>query len=305
MKTLVVGTRGSRLALIQTEEVLSKLRANHPGREFEVRIVRTGGDKSTAPLASLGLGIFVKELEDALLKGVIDIAVHSLKDLPPLVTPGLTLAAVGPRQDPRDVLVARSSLDLEVLPPGTRIGTSSPRRKALLGSLHPNLVALPIRGNVETRLGKVDSGEFDGVILAAAGIIRLGLEDRISQYLDPVRFIPAPGQGALGIETRKEDGQTTALAATVDDTPTRRAVIAERAFLERMGIGCQVPSGAYARTDGETMVMHAFTASTDGAQLFAIKARSRADNPHKLAMEAHQRLIEKGAGILMSSSSES
>jgi hydroxymethylbilane synthase len=301
MKPLVVGTRGSRLALIQTEEVLRQLRAQHPQQEFKVQVIRTGGDRSAeAPLDSLGLGIFVKEIEEALLRGDVDLAVHSLKDLTPELPRGLAIGAICQRQDPRDILVNRWDCGLSDLPAGARIGTSSPRRTAQLKALRPDLVTIPIRGNVETRINKAMGADYDSVVLAAAGVLRLGLQHRIAQYLPVEEFIPAPGQGALAVEVRRNDQEVADAIMAVDHLATRRAVTAERAFLERLGSGCQVPSAAYAKVSGDTMVMLALLASPDGRQMFTTKAQGRAAYPHEIAMEAHQRLIEKGATELMS-----
>ena len=300
MKPVVVGTRGTPLALIQTQEVVDKLREKRPDVEFEVKVLRTAGDRAAeAPLRSLGVGIFVKEIEEALLRGEVDMAVHSHKDLPPLLAPGLTVGAVTERLDPRDALVNRWNVSLEDLPAGARIGTSSPRRAAQLRRWAPHVNVLPIRGSVGTRIEKATGDAYDGVVLAAAGMIRLGLQERISQYLPADKFVPAPGQGALAAEMRSNDDATSWMLRSIDDTPTRRVVMAEMAFLERLGGGCQEPSAAYARVAGETMVMQVFLASADGEQSYYTKARGRASNPHELAMEALQQLIERGAGALV------
>ena len=299
MKRVVVGTRGTPLALLQTQEVVAQLRENRPDVDFEVKVVRTTGDRSSeAPLRSLGVGIFVKEIEEALLRGKVDMAEHSHKDLPPKLAPGLSIGAVTQRLDPRDALVNRWNASLEDLPGGARIGTSSPRRAAQLRRWAPHVEVLPIRGSVGTRIEKSTSDDYDGVVLAVAGILRLGLGEKISQYLSTDRFVPAPGQGALAVEVRSDDA-TSWMLRSINHAPTRRAVLAEMAFLERLGSGCQEPSAAYARVAGETMVMQAFLASADGEQAFYTKARGRASNPHELAMEALQQLIERGAGALV------
>ncbi len=303
MKPVVVGTRGSRLALIQTDEVVRQLRGGNPQAEVEVRVIRTGGDRSSeAPISSLGLGVFVKEIEEALLRGEIDMAVHSLKDLPSVLPEGLTLGALCRRADPRDVLVNRWDLPLAQLPPGARIGTSSPRRAALVLSQRPDLEVKSIRGNVDTRLKKAKGPDYDGAVLAAAGLQRLGLEAAVTEYLDTEQFVPAPGQGALAVEVRRDDEQVSALVGAVDHLPTRLAVTAERAFLERLGSGCQVPAAAYAQVDGDALTLHAVLASPDGRSLFRAKALGRASNPHEAAAEALRRLIDMGASSLLSSS---
>ena len=300
MKRVVVGTRGTPLALIQTREVVDKLMEKRPDVEFEVKVLRTAGDRAAdAPLRSLGVGIFVKEIEEALLRGEIDMAVHSHKDLLPVLAPGLTVGAVTERLDPRDALVNRWNAGLEDLPSGARIGTSSPRRAAQLRRWAPHVNVLPVRGSVGTRIEKAISDDYDGVVLAAAGMIRLGVEDSVSQYLPADQFVPPPGQGALAVEVRSDDHATSWMLRSIDHTLTRRAVMAEMAFLERLGSGCQDPSAAYARVAGETMVMQVFLASEDGEESYYTKARGRASNPHELAMEALQQLIERGAGALV------
>ena len=297
---MVVGTRGTPLALLQTREVVDELREKRPDVEFEMKVLRTAGDRAAeAPLRSLGVGIFVKEIEEALLRGEIDMAVHSHKDLLPKLASGLSIGAVTERLDPRDALVNRWNASLEDLPSGARIGTSSPRRAAQLGKWAPHVDVLPVRGSVGTRIEKATGDDYDGVVLAAAGMIRLGVEDKISEYMAADRFVPAPGQGALAVEVRSDDDATSWMLRSIDHTLTRRAVMAEMAFLERLGSGCQEPSAAYARVSGETMVMQVFLASPDGRQSYFTKARGRTDNPHELAMEAVQQLIERGAGALV------
>ncbi len=300
MKRVVVGTRGTPLALVQTREVVDRLWEKRPDMEFEVKVLRTAGDRAAeAPLRSLGVGIFVKEIEEALLRDKIDVAVHSYKDLLPLPTPGLTIGAVTERLEPRDALVNRWNASLEDLPSGARIGTSSPRRAAQLRKWAPHVEVLPVRGSVGTRIEKATGNDYDGVVLAAAGMIRLGVEEKASQYLPSDKFVPAPGQGALAVEARSDDDATLWMLRSINHIQTRRAVMAEMAFLERLGSGCQEPSAAYARVAEETMVMQVFLASTDGKQSYYTKARGRADNPHELAMEAVQQLIERGAGDLV------
>ena len=295
-----MGSRGSGLALRQTEEVLEQIRLHHGDRVFEVVTIKTGGDIAPdASLLGMGRGIFVKEIERALLDREIDLAVHSLKDLPTRLPEGLIIGAVSARSDARDVLVNRWGLPLADLPTGSRIGTSSPRRVAQLKALRPDLEALPIRGNVDTRLRKANSDEYDGVILAAAGVIRLGRQEEIAEYLSPESFVPPPGQGALAVEAREEDVETLELLASIEDSETRRTATAERAFLEALGGGCQVPVGAYARCDGDTVVMTVFLASSDGAQVFRAEAEGRADDPEQLARDSYRNLIEQGAAEVL------
>lgn len=295
-----VGSRASALARRQTEQVLEKLRPRYPELDFQVVAVATRGDaNATAPLAGMGLGVFVKEIEQQLQSGQLDMAVHSLKDLPTRLPEGLTLAALLSREDPRDVLVNRWSCSLDQLPDAARIGTSSPRRQAQLLRRCPGLTVTPIRGNVETRLRKAQGEECDGAILAAAGLLRLGLADRITEYLSPRQFVPPPGQGVLAVETRAGDARMLELLRAVDHAPTRCAATAERAFLERLGGGCQVPVGAYAQPDGELMLLTVFLGTPDGRQTFQAEVRGPTRDPRQLAADAHRALVERGGGELL------
>jgi hydroxymethylbilane synthase len=245
VSALRIGTRPSALAVAQSNLVAERIRAG--GRAAELVEVATPGDRSTAPVAQLGVGVFVSALRDALAAGMVDIAVHSYKDLPTAPDPRLVLAAVPPREDPRDALVARDGLVLGALPPGARVGTGSPRRTAQLRALGLGLEVVPIRGNVDTRIGKVRSGELDAVVVAAAGLRRLGRVDEATELLDPLQMLPAPAQGALAVECRGEDlDLVRELAAALDDEATRAAVNAERALLAALEAGCSAPVGALA-----------------------------------------------------------
>ena len=295
-----VGSRGSPLALIQDDEVISRLKAIHPGLEFEVVSVRTRGDANpTAPLAGMGLGVFVRELEERLRAGDLDLAVHSLKDLPTALGDGLALGAVLPRQDPRDALVNRWGLPLAQLPAGARIGTSSPRRAAQLRRHAPEVAVVPIRGNVETRLRKAAGDEADGAILAAAGLRRMGLETQISEYLSPQRFVPPPGQGALAVEVRADDTRMLELLAPAEDASTRYETAAERAFLETLGGGCQNPVGAYARVMGQEMLLTVFLSNPEATQAFTAKVEGLKHDPRQLASDAYLAVIERGGADLV------
>ena len=245
-RTFIVGSRGSRLAVRQTEIVLEGLRRLHPSAAFQVRTIKTAGDRTTASLNEIGgRGVFVIELERELLSGGIDIAVHSLKDLPSQETSGLTIAAVPPREDARDALFSRDARTLAGIPAGARVGTGSPRRAAQITALRPDLVIADIRGNVDTRLRKVEEGEYDAVVLAAAGLARLGWLDRAAQVFDPGEMLPAVGQGALAVQVREEDSETRSLVSAADDAATRAAVTAERAFERRLGGGCHAAIAAF------------------------------------------------------------
>jgi len=272
-RALVLGTRGSALALAQTRIVTDAL-----GASVETRIIRTAGDASSRPLQELGDGVFVTAIEDALRSGEIDAAVHSLKDLPTGDRPGLVIAAVLPREDPRDVLVTSARGGLATLPRGARVGTSSPRRDAALRLLRPDITTAPIRGNVETRLAKVVRGEYDATVLALAGLRRLGLAVADDEILGPDQMLPAPGQGAIAVQCRADDPLTRDRLATIDDAPTRAATDAERELLRLMGGSCELALGALAVRSGDDVVLDA---SIDGR-----RARVRGRDPMAAARNA-------------------
>lgn len=292
-----VGTRASSLARRQTDEVLALLRPHYPALDFQVIPVTTHGDAhAAAPLAGMGLGVFVREIEQQLLSGQLDLAVHSLKDLPTRLPAGLTLGALPARADPRDALVNIWNCPLAQLPAGARIGTSSPRRQAQLLRQRPDLTVVPLRGSVETRLRKAGGDECDGAILAAAGLRRLGLESAIAEYLSPQQFVPPPGQGVLAVEIRAEDERLGEMLRAIEDMPTRYAATAERAFLELLGGGCQLPVGAYAEVDGGRLELTAFLGTADGRQAAQASVHGLADNPRQLAAAARQALLEQDGG---------
>ena len=298
-RTIKLGSRGSALALIQDEVVIGRLKANNPDLDFEIDTVRTRGDADqTSRLAGMGLGIFVKELEQELLDGKLDIAVHSLKDMPIQLADGLVLGAVLSREDPRDVLVNRFGCPLEEIPEGSKIGTSSPRRAAQLKKYAPQVEVVSIRGNVETRLRKARGEEADGAVLAAAGMIRLGLEDQITEYLSAQRFVPPPGQGILAVEARASDYRMLELLAAIDDADTRYEATAERAFLQKLGGGCSVPVGAYARCIEDKMLLTIYLSSEDGGRSFTAKIERLKRDPLQLASDAYMALLERGGANL-------
>ena len=289
-----VGTRGSKLALRQTDEVIRHLRAAFPDVDFQVVTIATSGDRrADAPLPSLGVGAFIKEIERSLLEGSIDLAVHSLKDLPTLITDGLVLGAVLRRGDPRDVLVNIWGCTLTQLPAGARIGTSSPRRDAQIKHLRSDVQVVPIRGNVETRLEKSAGDDYDGAVLAAAGLDRLEMGDRISEYLEPREFVPAPGQGALAVEARRDDARAVEMVSHIDHRKTRREVTCERAFLEGLGSGCSLPVGAYATSDEDMMELTVFLDPDRAGSPARVTVQGDADQPEKLAQQVCREL---GAG---------
>ena len=295
-----VGTRGSALALRQTELVLVILRPLYPQLDFQINTVRTQGDANTAaPLVGMGLGVFVKEIEQQLLSGQLDLAVHSLKDLPTQLPDGLELGALLERQDPRDVLVNRWGCSLADLPAGARIGTSSPRRAAQLKDCAPQVQVLPVRGNVETRLAKAESDDYDGVILAAAGLVRLGLSERVSEYLSLEEFVPPPGQGVLAVEMRADDQRMGEMLARVDHASSRSAATAERGFLELLGGGCQLPVGAYAQAEGKALHLSVFMSTPEGSSVFRAQLSGSIDAPQQLAKDAYNLLLEQAGQELV------
>lgn len=296
-----VGTRGSRLALIQTELTLALLRKARPDVDFQVITVTTQGDaRPTAPLAGMGLGVFVTEIERRLAAGEIDLAVHSLKDLPTALPAGMALGAVLERTDPRDVLVSHLGATLDEFPAGARIGTSSPRRTAQIAARRPDLRIVPIRGNVETRLRKAAGAECDGTILAAAGLLRMDLADLVTEYLSPQEFVPPPGQGALAVEIRADDPQMQDLVAPANHPATAAAVAAERAFLQALGGGCQVPVGAYAATTAHhNLALTVFIGAPDGSASYRATVSGAASAPADLAAAAWEQLRQQGAAALL------
>jgi hydroxymethylbilane synthase len=290
-----LGTRGSPLALAQARAVAARLRAL--GADVEVVPMRTEGDRLVdARLAAIGgKGLFVREIEEALRSGLIDGAVHSLKDLPAELPTGLTLAAFAEREDPRDVLVSRSGASFEDLPAGAIVGTSSPRRRALARALRPDLVVEPIRGNVDTRVRKLESGSWDAVILAAAGLHRLGLSPRHARPLDPAVFVPAVGQGIVAVEVRAADQPTRAWVDRIDHAPTRVCALAERACLGRLGASCNTPMAAHAVLDGSCLKMIGFVASEDGRQVLRGAESGTPDECLALGRRLAETLLAKGA----------
>ncbi len=297
MRELVVGARGSALARRQTEIVLETLRQAFPEMRVRIQPIRTAADRQ--PERALEQfsdpGFFMKELEVALLAGEIDVAVHSMKDLPTAIPEGLTIAAITEREDPRDVLVARAGRTLETLPAGATVGTSSPRRAAILRASRPDLIIVPIRGTVETRLRKVETGEVDAVCLAGAGLCRLGMQARITQWLSVEAFLPAPGQGALGVEVRTDDADARRIVSAADHQPTRAAVDAERALLRRLEGGCRVPVGALARIEGDRLSLTAMLAALDGSHVIRGTRSGSVDDASAVGTDLAEELLANGA----------
>ncbi len=300
MKTkIVIGTRGSQLAIVQAESVAIRLKELHPGLEVNLLKMLTEGDRNRrVNLEQTGsVGIFVKALEEALLEGTIDLAVHSLKDLPTELPDRLCLAAVIQREDPRDVLVAGAKLC--DLPPGSVIGTGSLRRSVQLKSIRSDLEVRGIRGNVDTRLRKVASGQLDGVIVAAAAMHRLDLEDKITEYLPIDQFIPAVGQGALALEARKDDAFILKLAGTVNYLPTWQEITAERAFLHALGGGCRAPIAALAMNRDGRLKITGMVSDTDGKRLLIDSYTGKSVNAAAAGVELAKKMLERGASDII------
>jgi hydroxymethylbilane synthase len=307
MSDVNLGTRGSQLALVQARMVAALIHAR-AGVTCNLVIIKTSGDRlSEASLSDIGgKRLFVKEIEDALLAGEIDLAVHSSKDMPAVLPDGLAIGAVLPRQDPRDAIVLPGStapvpLDAVVaaLGNGPRIGTSSVRRTAQLTRLFPNARFAPIRGNLDTRMRKLDSGDYDALVLASAGLIRLQHGHRVSTPLPIDACVPAPGQGIIAVEIRRDDARLRQLVGTIDDAPAAAALTAERALVERLGGGCQMPIGAYARVDHDTIHIIGVVISLDGARVVRAEASGSTNDPSAAGIAAATRLLEDGADAIL------
>lgn len=305
--TLVIGSRGSKLALTQAQMIKTELERLDASLAVRVEIIKTSGDVNTAPLSVIGgKGVFTKELEEALLDGRIDVAVHSLKDLPTIIPEGLVLAAVCKREDPRDALVLNRKLEglggsVRALPKGAIVGTSSPRRLAQLKHLRGDLVVKDLRGNVDTRLRKLDEGQYDALVLACAGLRRLGLENRISAPLPASEMLPAVGQGALGIETRAGDEETIEAVSKLDHKFTRLACVAERAFLRSLGGGCQLPIAAYAVVREKQIRLDGLVADPQGKRIVRDRITGGLEEAEQLGSRLGERLLLRGVRELLAS----
>jgi hydroxymethylbilane synthase len=301
---LRIGTRGSRLALWQANYVADRLRPLAAPRVVELVAIQTAGDQAvSAPLTQIGgEGVFTKEIQNALVTGAVDLAVHSLKDLPTVVVPGLVLGAVPARGPTGDVLVSSRHPSFDRLPFGALLATSSLRRRAQVWYRRPDLRLVDIRGNVPTRLGKLEGGGLDALILAEAGLERLGLAERITERLDPAWMLPAVGQGALGLECREEDTATRALLESLNDAPTRQAVLAERAFLRELGGGCQVPIGAWAYVEGKPLRLRGVVLRPDGGCRLEGELTGSPAAPEELGYQLARVLLGRGARQLLTES---
>jgi len=293
-KTIVIGSRGSRLARTQAGTVTGLLSKAFPESEFPLRIISTEGDiDRSSPLSSFGgRGAFVRSIENALLKHEIDLAVHSLKDLPSQLPDGLTLGAAPLREDPRDVLISATGTGIETLPPGSIVATGSDRRREQISRIRPDLVFSDIRGNIETRIAKLDKGNYDAIVLAAAGLHRLGLDAHITQYFDTKAVVPAPCQGAIGIECRDGDNEILAVLSAIENRDVRCCVDMERAFIATLGMGCHTPVGAFAERDGDTLEFTCFVLNETAGTVLRRTLKPSCDQAVTVAHETAEQIRE-------------
>ena len=298
---LTIGTRGSPLALWQAHWIKSQLESVHDDLTVDLIKIKTSGDKiQDVPLAKVGgKGLFTKEIEESMLRYETDIAVHSMKDVPVQFPPSLTLSVVTEREDPRDVLISRNNLKLDDLPKGAKVGTGSFRRTTQLLHYRPDLEVIPMRGNVQTRLNKLDSEGLDAIILAAAGLIRLDMADHITEFIAPEIMLPGGGQGAVGIESRKEDLSILNRIFPLDHEETHRALEAERSFLTRLEGGCQVPIGVYATIDGDTLRLRGLVGSLDGKQMLKTERKGSVEDPEAIGFQLAEEILEMGADKIL------
>jgi hydroxymethylbilane synthase len=303
---IVIATRESPLALWQACHIQSRLQARYPGLVVELLGMTTQGDRILDVTLNKigGKGLFVKELELALLEGRADLAVHSMKDVPMTLAPEFALAAICEREDPRDAFVSNRYARLADLPPGAIVGTSSLRRESQLRALHPQLVIRPLRGNVGTRLAKLDAGEYDAIVLAAAGLKRLGFAERIAECLEPQTSLPAPGQGALGLEIKAGRDDLKALLAPLNDAATAACVTAERALSRRLGGSCQLPLGAFCTDTDGLLALSAFVARPDGSGMARAQARGSRGDAERVGLEAAEWLLGAGADAILAAAAE-
>jgi hydroxymethylbilane synthase len=299
--TITIGTRGSQLALWQANWVKEAIGRNHPELTVELAVIKTKGDKILdVPLAKVGgKGLFVKEIEEALLDQRIDLAVHSMKDMPADIPADLCIGAIPQREEPRDVLITRDKRRLDQLKPGARVGTSSLRRAAQLLHVRPDLAIVPLRGNLDTRLKKLQTESLDAIVLAAAGVKRLGLAERITQVLDESVMLPAVGQGALCIEIRQNDPRIASAVASLDDLPTRQVVLGERAFLNRLEGGCQVPIAGHGHLNSNGYTLTGLVCDVDGSHLIKQSRTGPQSRSEVIGVELAEVLLARGAGAIL------
>ncbi|MBP9013699.1 MAG: hydroxymethylbilane synthase [Smithella sp.] len=296
-----IGTRGSKLALTQTNFVADKLKKAIPDADIEICVIKTSGDimQDVSLLTIGGQGVFVKELEEALLSDKIDLAVHSMKDVPGDIPEGLTFAAILPREDVRDVLVSRNNIKMEFLPKGAKVGTGSQRRGAQIKAVMPDVNIVPLRGNLDTRLKKIETENLTGVILAAAGMKRMGLAERITQFLPVETMLPAVGQGALGVQIRKDDAELAKACAELNDVTTAAEVTAERAFMRALGGGCRLPIAALGKLDGQMLTLEGMLAAPNGTTMIREKMSGTIKDAEAMGKKLAEIILDKGGRRLM------
>jgi len=300
---LVIGSRGSDLALVQAQWIQKQIQKLFPDKKTSIRIIKTSGDKDTTSSIRAGssIGVFVKELERVLMDKEIDLAVHSMKDLPTSIPPELTIAAIPEREDPRDAFISRNGTLFRELLPGFRIGTGSLRRQAQLLSLRPDLHVMDIRGNVNTRLKKLSEKSYDAIVLACAGLNRLNFKERITERFTLDEILPAPGQGALAVETRVDDSDTLSIAHVLNHSATSIAVRAERIFLERVGGGCNTPVAAYAWVENGRLHITGLIISTDGRNIFKDSLEDKLEAAEEAAVLLADRILKSGGQAILNS----
>lgn len=301
---IVIGTRDSELALWQTRWAAEQLKLHHPGLSIDTEIIKTTGDKILdSPLSKIGdKGLFTKEIEKALLDGVIDLAVHSLKDVPTVLPDGLTLGAIGPREDVRDVLIlhpSKGTSTLEDLPQGTRLATGSLRRKSQLLAFRPDFQIIDIRGNLNTRFRKLESSGWDGMILASAGVKRLGRTERVAEIISTDIILPAVGQGAIAVEIRDDDDELKQALQPVHDVPTFQATLAERSLLRKLEGGCQIPVGTFARYVEGKLHLDAMVGSLDGTRIVRDRMIGDPEQANELGLALAEKLLKAGADVIL------
>jgi hydroxymethylbilane synthase len=298
---LKIGTRGSKLALTQTNFVAGKLKKAMPDAEIEICVIKTSGDimQDVSLLTIGGQGVFVKELEEALLSQKVELAVHSMKDVPGETPDDLMFAAILPREDFRDVLVSRNNIKLEFMPKGAKIGTGSQRRGAQIKAMMPDINIVPLRGNIDTRLRKIETENLTGVILAAAGMKRLGLAEKITEFLPVETMLPAVGQGALGLQIRKNDTEMAKACAALNDATTAAEVTAERAFLRALGGGCRLPIAALGKLDGHMLTLEGMVAAPNGSTMIREKINGTIKDAEELGKKLAEIILDKGGKRLL------
>ena len=297
---LRIGSRTSPLALAQTEEVIVELRSRIPNWDFEVVPFVTDGDsRNSTPISNLGRGAFTTDIQNALVNGEIDLAIHSAKDLPNTLPEGLSIFCISSRKDPRDVMINKWGVSLKEMPSGAVIGTGSPRRKAILQSLRNDITVVPIRGNVGTRIDKINRENIDAVVLAAAGLVRLNRIEEVNEFFDTDIFVPDVGQGIIAVQVRSEDIATFSLLNEIQHQSTQIALIAERAFLNALGGGCKVPVAAYASIEGDAVNLISVASDHEGSRLYKVQSTDSISDPVEAGLNIARKLLDSGAGAIL------